>query len=321
MTNLVSNMNANSGKGFERSGAILTKDEDGDLERSCRRDAIFAAPTEDGIERLEARFSGNGFAPHRHDTYALGLTMAGIQTFSYRGASRFSTPGRLIILHPDELHDGGAGGEEGLTYRMIYLPPEKIMAATEGLAPALPFIHNPVTDDAPLRASLVEALDELDGEMGELKRDGLIADIAHHLLRLGDARGRAAKSLDRRALALCRDFLSECAGEAIDSRRLEAIDSRRLEAIAGIDRFTLARQFRALYGTSPHRYLVQRRLARARAMIIQGAPLAETAIAAGFADQSHLTRHFAKTYGMPPGRFRALTIAAHAEEKRGSALP
>lgn len=239
--------------------------------------------------------------------------MAGIQTFSYRGASRFSTPGRLIILHPDELHDGGAGGEDGLTYRMIYLPPEKIMAAVDGLTAALPFVRDPVTDDAPLRASLVEALDELDGEMGELKRDGLIADIAHHLLRLGDARDRAVKSIDRRALALCRDFLSECAGEAIDSGRLEAI--------AGIDRFTLARQFRALYGTSPHRYLVQRRLSRARTMILQGASLAEAAIAAGFADQSHMTRHFAKTYGMPPGRFRALTFAAHAEEKQDSALP
>ncbi|WP_018067613.1 AraC family transcriptional regulator [Martelella mediterranea] len=306
-------MNANSGKGFERSGAILAKAKGGDLERSCRRDAIFAAPAEDGIERLEARFSGNGFAPHRHDTYALGLTMAGVQTFSYRGAARFSTPGRLIILHPDELHDGGAGGEDGLTYRMIYLPPEKIMAALEGLATALPFVRDPVADDGQMRASLIEALDELDGEMGELKRDGLIAEIAHHLLRLGDARGRAAKSIDRRALALCRDFLSECAEEAINSQRLEEI--------AGLDRFTLARQFRTLYGTSPHRYLVQRRLSRARAMIIAGAPLAEAATASGFADQSHMTRHFAKTYGMPPGRFRALTLAAHAEEEKHPASP
>ncbi len=239
--------------------------------------------------------------------------MAGVQTFSYRGAARFSTPGRLIILHPDELHDGGAGGKEGLTYRMIYLPPEKIIAATEALAAALPFVRDPVADDAPLRASLIEALDELDGEMGELKRDGLIADIAHHLLRLGDARGRAAQSLDRRALALCRDFLSDCAGEAIDSKRLEAI--------TGIDRFTLARQFRALYGTSPHRYLVQRRLARVKAMIIDGNPLAEAAIAAGFADQSHMTRHFAKTYGMPPGRFRELSFSARADGKPGPAFP
>ncbi|MEO2037748.1 MAG: AraC family transcriptional regulator [Martelella sp.] len=301
-------MNANSGKGFKRSDAILAKAKGGDLERSCRRDAIIAAPAEDGIERLEARFSGNGFSPHRHDTYALGLTIAGVQTFSYRGASRFSTPGRLIILHPDELHDGGAGGEDGLTYRMIYLPPEKIMAAVDGLAAALPFVRDPVAEDAPLRASLIEALDELDGEMGELKRDGLIAEIAHHLLRLGDARRGEAKSIDRRALALCRDVLSECAEEKIGSQRLEAI--------AGLDRFTLARQFRALYGTSPHRYLVQRRLSRARAMIIAGAPLAEAATASGFADQSHMTRHFAKTYGMPPGRFRALTLAAQAEERR-----
>ena len=54
-------------------------------------------------------------------------------------------------------------------------------------------------------------------------------------------------------------------------------------------------------------------------MIIAGAPLAEAAIAAGFADQSHMTRHFARTYGMPPGRFRTLTLAARAERQRNSA--
>lgn len=225
--------------------------------------------------------------------------MAGIQTFSYRGASRFSTPGRLIILHPDELHDGGAGGEDGLTYRMIYLPPEKIMAATEGLARALPFVRDPVADDRPLRASLAEALDELDGEMGELKRDGLIAEIAQHLVRLGDAQGLARKSFDRRALGRCRDFLEDSVEETINSEQLETI--------AGIDRFTLARQFRALYGTSPHRYLVQRRLARAKAMIANGETLAAAAMTAGFSDQSHMSRHFKKTYGMTPGRFQALT--------------
>jgi transcriptional regulator GlxA family with amidase domain len=55
-----------------------------------------------------------------------------------------------------------------------------------------------------------------------------------------------------------------------------------------------------------------RRLARARALIGAGAPLAEIAAATGFADQAHFTRHFKKAYGLPPGRWAALTVGSRA---------
>ncbi|WP_319519499.1 AraC family transcriptional regulator [uncultured Martelella sp.] len=297
-------MNANSGMGFDGSAATLARQTEDDLERSCRRDAIVTAPAEDGIERIEARFSGNVFSPHRHDTYALGLTIAGVQTFSYRGAARFSTPGRLIILSPDELHDGGAGGEDGLIYRMLYISPDRISAALENMSRfrSLPFVQAPVVDDPGLRSSLTEALGELDSEMGELKRDDLTAEIAGHLLRLGDAGAQGTRGpLARKALLRCRDYLAE----SVETN----IGSETLEALSGLDRFSLSRQFRAAFGTSPHRFLVQRRLQRTKALIASGETLAAAALSAGFADQSHMTRHFRKTYGMTPGRFQALTTA------------
>ena len=266
-----------------------------------RRDAIVSAPAENGIERIEATFTGNGFSPHRHDTYALGLTISGIQTFCYRGASRFSLPGRLIILHPDELHDGGAGDEAGLTYRMIYISPEKINAALNGHGngQSLPFVRTPVVEDNRLQISLMDALSDLDCEMGELKRDCAIAEIATHLARLGDChRKSAVEVLDGNGLARCRDF--------IDASKGDNIGSKTLEEITGLDRFTLARQFRTRFGTSPHRYLVQRRLDHVRRLITTGETLAAAAIAAGFADQSHMTRHFRNTYGMTPGRWQTL---------------
>ena len=84
------------------------------------------------------------------------------------------------------------------------------------------------------------------------------------------------------------------------------MSSAQLEAVTGVTRYTLARQFRACLGTSPYRYLVMRRLDRARDADPRGAPLAEAALACGFADQSHMTRHFKKAYGLPPGRWATL---------------
>ena len=82
-----------------------------------------------------------------------------------------------------------------------------------------------------------------------------------------------------------------------------------LERIAGIDRWTIARHFRAAFGTSPDRYRTMRRLEVARSAIAGGAALADAAATAGFADQSHMTRHFKRAYGITPGRWAAATAA------------
>ncbi len=83
-----------------------------------------------------------------------------------------------------------------------------------------------------------------------------------------------------------------------------------LETLAGLDRWTLARQFRAAYGTSPHRFRTLRRLERVRRLMADGLGLAEASAAAGFADQSHMTRQFKRAYGLTPARWRAALAAA-----------
>jgi AraC-like DNA-binding protein len=79
-------------------------------------------------------------------------------------------------------------------------------------------------------------------------------------------------------------------------------------AVTGLDRYQFARQFRAVYGTSPYRYSVMRRLDVARGWLRDGRPLAETALETGFADQAHFTRMFKAAFGMTPGRYAKLTL-------------
>jgi AraC-like DNA-binding protein len=73
-----------------------------------------------------------------------------------------------------------------------------------------------------------------------------------------------------------------------------------LEAVARHDRWQLSRDFRAVLGTSPYRYLILRRLDKARSRLLAGAALAPTAFACGFADQSHFTRQFKSAFGLTP---------------------
>ncbi|MCV9935801.1 AraC family transcriptional regulator [Boseaceae bacterium BT-24-1] len=282
----------------------------GGLERSCAAvspgDWIRTAPDEEGPERIEAFFSGHAYDTHRHDTYAIGYTISGVQSFDYRGAQRDSTPGDLIVLHPDELHNGRAGIESGFRYRMAYVEPGLIMAALAGRASAIPFIGNAVCRDGSLMRALVGLLGDVEHGLEPLERDAAVGALAEALLRLDPSCAlTGAETPAMRACERARDFLSES--------RDETIDSAMLEAITGLDRYALARQFRRRYGTSPHHYLVMRRLERARLLIRRGEALAEAAAASGFADQSHMTRHFRRAYGQSPGRWRAMQVGGVPE--------
>jgi AraC family transcriptional regulator len=72
--------------------------------------------------------------------------------------------------------------------------------------------------------------------------------------------------------------------------------------------FHLARLFKQTVGVSPHQYLIQLRVNSARSLLSAGSgerSLADVASAVGFADQSHLTRHFKRIVGVTPRQFRA----------------
>jgi len=268
----------------------------GGLERSCRPDLetrIIPAPPIPGIDRIEASFSGNFFEPHSHDTYAIGVTLYGVQTFGYRGASHFSRPGQIIVLHPDEIHDGAAGTDDGLRYRMLYLEPSLVRTAMGDSAKPLPFVRLPVIEDERLYATLNSALETLDCDLEDIQATEIISDVTDGLVRHSERQESHRQTSCDPGVWRTRDFLLE------NCQR--NISSLELEQVSGVDRYCLARQFRLAFGTSPHRFLIMRRLECARQLMSQGTRLAEVAAIVGFADQSHLSRHFKKAFGLTPG--------------------
>ena len=288
------------------------------IERSCEganaKDWIILGPeheTAQGLQRIEAQFASHGYDPHRHDTYSFGCTLSGIQSFDYRGARRDSIPGRSIVLHPDEVHDGRAGTDAGFHYRMLYVEPRLIQAALGARATALPFIQGGISDDPILSKTVAATLEDLSRPLEPLEIDQMILDLSEAILRLDSsarsARKRNETSLYSQAVETAREFL--------EAEAVRQVHSSELEEITGLERHELSRQFRRRLGTSPYRYLTLRRLTHAREKIGHGEALGEVAISCGFADQSHMTRAFGSAYGMAPGRWRQLLDAANTYSK------
>ncbi|NUT93882.1 MAG: AraC family transcriptional regulator [Saccharothrix sp.] len=257
-----------------------------------------------GIERMAASLRGVAFAPHRHDTYAVGLTLAGVQRFRYRGELWHCLPGRWHVLHPDETHDGGAGSADGLDYRIIYLDPALVQDALGGRA--LPFVADPVLEPTAASRAVAEWLADIDEALDDVQAVEMTAAVVDMLTQ--HARPARPAVLDLDAVRRVRELLVD------DPARRHPV--AEFERVAGMDRWAVARQFRAAFGTSPTRFRTMRQLDVARRLIRAGTPLGEVAVVAGFADQSHLTRMFKRAFGLTPAVWAAGVSGAGADGVR-----
>jgi AraC-like DNA-binding protein len=251
-----------------------------------------------GIERLEARFVGQAFSPHRHDTYAIGITLSGVQTFRYRGERRHCLPGQCHILHPDEVHDGAAGTVNGFGYRIVYIDPSLVQQALGGKS--LPFVSDPIVEKSVFLDALPPALWRLEEPIDDVARIEIVTAVADLLARASGADIQEQRSLRLASLLRVHDLI------VADPASRHSVET--LESVSGLDRWALARQFRAAFGTSPSNFRTMRQLDQARRMIRCGLPLAEAASEAGFADQSHMSRMFKRTYGLTPAKWVAALV-------------
>jgi transcriptional regulator GlxA family with amidase domain len=101
-----------------------------------------------------------------------------------------------------------------------------------------------------------------------------------------------------------------CALRHIEQRFAEPLTLHDLAEVAGLNLFTLIKQFRRETGRTPHQHLCAVRVRAAQGLLSEGLSPAVAAVEAGFFDQSHLARHFKRHCGTTPGRYAAAIAPA-----------
>lgn len=254
-----------------------------------------------GVELFRATLSEFDFRPHSHEEFFVALTEGGVATPRYRGHSHVVRPGDLIVLNPEEVHAGGPPTAESWTYRAIYPGPDLmrgIVGEFPGQLPAVPEFGGDVVRDPDIAAHLrrFHRLTERAGS-SVLERESqltrtLVLLVSRHATGAWSAR---SPGRERRAVTVSTEYLCEHADENVSLRTLARI--------AGLSPYHLCRVFRQTVGVTPHAYQAQIRIRRAKSLLRAGLSIAEAATAAGFYDQSHLTRHFKRILGLTPGRY------------------
>jgi len=253
-------------------------------------------------ELLRLERSRHKYPRHAHEGYAIGAVESGAHAFNARGRRWEAVPGRIILVNPEDIHDGGPATANGsYSYRMIYLNPEmlrEIVSEAIGRHAELPFFPRAVVVDRDLSNSVLTLHRALEASHSRLERDGRFVEVLLGLV-LRHSGARLASETDRlipQPLDRVVEFLA--------NRFADDISLAMLADLAGLDRFRLLRQFRRRFGLPPHAYQTLLRLRHARMLLRSGESAASTALAAGFADQSHMIRKFKAVYGMTPGQYQ-----------------
>lgn len=107
----------------------------------------------------------------------------------------------------------------------------------------------------------------------------------------------SVRPLDALQVKQLQDFIEE----NIDQK----LSLEKLAAIVHLSQFHFVRVFKEAFGTTPHRYIIQRRLERAKILLdVTRLSIQEVAIGIGYANQSHFTTQFRKYVGTTPVAYR-----------------
>lgn len=254
-----------------------------------------------GVELLSCPDAEFDFPPHFHQANCIWFNISGGEQYSHRGHTDILQPGSFGIVAPGEVHANRAFDHSTRSLMTFYVQHAQLQSVVRqigGTSSAAVEFQSRFYHDSECLELLVKLFGILQHSTSVLEKESAFLEAfslltrRHAVVRTqGSAIGNE-KTRVRRIIDVFQDRLAENISLMELAQRFDCTP------------FHLIRFFKKECGLSPHAYLLRLRLERARELIWQGRPLVDAALETGFADQSHLTRHFKAHFGIPPGEFR-----------------
>ena len=250
----------------------------------------------DGVECLCADAMRHSYGRHCHDAYAVGVIEAGVGGNRCRGADHFNTAGSIVVMNPGETHTGYAAGGGPLSYRMFYIQPRALLRALPEKS-ELPYFKPICIPDPRWAHRLCELHRCLESSTDPMENQARFNRIFCVFSACFAGNSKPAEAgRERSAIKKVKDYLQANYATPI------TIDT--LAGLARLNRDYLIRCFSRAVGMPPYTYLTQVRVENAKKLLASGMPPVRAALEVGFADQSHLNRHFKKLTGTTPRLYR-----------------
>jgi len=264
----------------------------GDRRHHLDLDSEFIACRSEFFERLEifARTQhSNSYPVHLHDRWQLTWILSGTVDLVHRQGSTLLHAGDALLAGPFEPIGGRAYRGAPFGFVTVQIPceilqqwPRDRIVARSGFAPHCEKLIEKLVV-AGSGAEQVQALE----------------DIAAQFLTVhsGNSELAGPRSKPHPVLRVAREMLDESLSDKLPLVLLA-------QAVRMNHRYVIS-IFKDGMGIPPHQYVMARRVECARRMVNQGNALHTVAAEVGFNDQSHLTRHFKRAFGVTPGAYQA----------------
>lgn len=251
-----------------------------------------------GLSLMRADFTSHDYAPHSHDAFVIAVTDAGGATIKSHGVADVVCPSILFVSNPAEPQSAWMGASRRWRYRSIYLTETAIASIVRDLGiSGVPYFQENLFNDVDLIDGFRRLHRASEDANDSFREHELLLEVFSDLFRRYGSGHMPAE---------CRHRDRTTADKAIELIRARHAEDLRLLDLAnavGLTSFQLIGLFKRTVGLTPHAYLIRVRLDAACRHLRQGSRLSESAVAAGFYDQSALTRHFKRWYGITPRQF------------------
>lgn len=240
--------------------------------------------------------TGLTFARHSHDECVIGVNLIGAEQVWLDRRTFEAGPGSITLYNPGQIQGGGAA--EGAPWHFVSL-----YAGADRLATDLGLAH--LEFDRALCFAPELAAQLAQAAKGALSADPLVCGLSEDalVLLLGEVVRLSGVRLPSSASA--GSGMVAQAQELLAAQLHQGVALEDLGDELGLSKFHVLRTFQKETGLSPRQWAMQLRTRRAKGLLRSGLSAAEVAHEVGFADQSHLNRHFRAAYGITPGRYQS----------------
>ena len=256
--------------------------------------------------KIEAyRFKGimQKFPNHFHEHYVIGFIEKGQRYLSCKNKEYTTSTGDLLLFNPFDSHTCEQIDDKVLDYRCINIKPEIMKKTVFEITGKnyLPKFNQPVI----FRSELVPLLQELHyiimEEELDFKKEELFFFLIEQLIE-----EHTEPNLQSNLEITNIEIQAVC--DYLENNYAEHIVLDELSTIAGMNKYSLLRNFTKLKGITPYRYLENIRVNKAKKLLEKGVEPIDAAIQTGFVDQSHFTNFFKNFIGLTPKQYQNIFI-------------
>lgn len=252
---------------------------------------------------FKGHFNRFEFDKHAHEEYTITLIHDGNMKGFLDGFSHHFQKSAILTINPDEIHACRTDDKEGYNYTSLYFNKSTLekLSRDEFGSKELYFDKFTLFNENIYRKLAWLIYKEEQKQISKLEFESELIEVLKEIFLLNTAfNSQKTLSSHDKLILKAKEFIN-------DNFQLDiGLDdiSKELE----VSKYHFLRLFKEKTFCSPHSYLMNRRVEKAKQLLQKGETLINTAYACGFTDQSHLHRRFKSMVGTTPKNYQNFFI-------------